>query len=75
MRANLDGSQIETLVESGRGDSDRRDQTRWCVGLTIDPKLEKIYWTQKGPDNAGRGRIFRANLEIPRGESLQPLRH
>ena len=69
MRANLDGSQIETLIESGRGDADRRDQTRWCVGLTIDPKHRKIYWTQKGPDNAGRGRIFRANLEIPAGQT------
>src|ERR1700736_1554970 len=28
MRSNLDGSQIETLVEAGRGDADRRDQTR-----------------------------------------------
>src|SRR5882762_2018944 len=36
MRANLDGSEIETLVETGRGDADRRDQTRWCVGVTID---------------------------------------
>src|SRR5215470_16823638 len=25
MRANLDGSQIETLVETGHGDEDRRD--------------------------------------------------
>jgi hypothetical protein len=69
MRCNLDGSQIETLVEAGRGDVDRRDQTRWCVGITIDPKLGKIYWTQKGPDNAGLGRIFRANIDIPKGES------
>jgi hypothetical protein len=69
MRANLDGSQVETLVETGRGDADRRDQTRWCVGITIDPKLGKIYWTQKGPDNAGVGRIFRANVEVPKGES------
>jgi len=69
MRANLDGSQIETLVETGRGDADRREQTRWCVGITIDPKLRKIYWTQKGPDNAGLGRIFRANIDIPEGES------
>src|SRR5258708_15832507 len=29
MRANLDGSKIETLVETGRGDADRRDMTRW----------------------------------------------
>lgn len=69
MRCNLDGSRCETLIEAGRGDSDSKDQTRWCVGLTIDPKHEKIYWTQKGPDNAGRGRIFRANLEIPTGQT------
>ena len=46
-----------------------RDQTRWCVGLTIDPKFGHIYWTQKGPDNAGLGRIFRANVEIPAGQT------
>jgi hypothetical protein len=57
MRCNLDGSQLETLIEAGRGEADRQDQTRWCVGLTIDPKFGKIYWTQKGPDNAGHGRI------------------
>jgi hypothetical protein len=69
MRCNLDGSRLETLVESGRGEADQQDQTRWCVGLSIDPKLGKIYWSQKGPDNAGRGRIFRANLEIPAGKT------
>jgi hypothetical protein len=69
MRSNLDGSKIETLVETGRGDADRHDQTKWCVGITIDPQREQIYWTQKGPDNAGLGRIFRTNTEIPRGET------
>jgi hypothetical protein len=69
MRSNLDGSRIETLVETGRGDADRSDQTRWCVGITVDPVRQHIYWTQKGPDKAGLGRIFRANAEIPAGES------
>jgi hypothetical protein len=69
MRVNLDGSQIETLVETGRGDDDRRDQTRWCVGITLDPKRGKMYWTQKGPDKGNKGRIFRANVEIPKGEN------
>jgi hypothetical protein len=69
MRANLDGSQIETLVVAGRGDDDRRDQTRWCVGITIDPKRRQIYWTQKGPTKGGLGRIFRAGVEIPQGET------
>ena len=67
MRCNLDGSKRETLIEAGRGESDSKDAMKWCVGLTIDPKHSKIYWTQKGPDNAGRGRIFRANVEIPAG--------
>src|SRR6201993_3770035 len=69
MRANLDGSQVETLVEAGRGDADRRDQTRWCVGITIDLKFGKIYWTQKGPSKGNKGRIFRANIEIPKNET------
>ena len=69
MRANLDGRQAETLVETGRGDTDGRDQTRWCVGITIDPKLGKIYWTQKGPTKGGLGRLCRANIDIPSGES------
>ena len=69
MRCNLDGSRIETLVETGRGDADRRDQTRWCVGITLDPERKQIYWTQKGPDNGDRGRIFRAGIEIPKGET------
>ncbi|MFB6464041.1 3-hydroxyacyl-CoA dehydrogenase [Bradyrhizobium tunisiense] len=69
MRCDLDGSEIETLVEAGRGDVDRRDPTRWCIGVTIDTERQQIYWTQKGPDNAGLGRIFRANCDVPNGES------
>jgi hypothetical protein len=69
MRANLDGSNVETLIETGHGDSDRRDARNWCVGIALDMEAGKLYWTQKGPDNAGVGRIFRANLEIPRGQS------
>jgi hypothetical protein len=69
MCSNLDGSQIETLVETGRGDVDRSDLTRWCVGITIDPVRKQIYWTQKGPDNGEQGRILRAGLAIPGGET------
>jgi sugar lactone lactonase YvrE len=69
MRCNLDGSQIETLVEAGRGDVERGDQTRWCVGITIDLERKQIYWTQKGPTKGNKGRLFRAGLEIPKGET------
>jgi len=69
MRCNLDGAELETLIETGRGEADSRDATRWCVGLAIDPKFGHLYWSQKGPDNAGLGRISRANLEIPAGQT------
>ena len=69
MRSNLDGSNLETLIQTGKGEADRADLTRWCVGIAIDVQGGKLYWTQKGLDNAGVGRIFRAGLDIPRGES------
>ena len=70
MRSNLDGSGIETLVDSSRGDArPGRDAKKWCVGITVDPTRGQIYWTQKGPDDAGQGRIFRASIEIPEGET------
>ena len=69
MRSNLDGSNIETLVETGHGDDDRLDARNWCVGIAFDLEGEKLYWSQKGDDNAGQGRIFRANLKIPTGQT------
>jgi DNA-binding beta-propeller fold protein YncE len=70
MRSNLDGSKIETLVDTSQGDArPGSDATKWCVGIALDVQGGKVYWTQKGPDNAGLGRIFRANLELPKGQT------
>jgi hypothetical protein len=69
MRANLDGSNIETLVETARGDPARLDARNWCVGIALDVPGGKINWTQKGGDNAGVGSIRRANLEVANGET------
>ena len=70
MRANLDGSNIETLVDTSQGDPrPGPDATKWCVGIAVDVEGGKFYWTQKGADNANQGRIFRANVEIPSGQT------
>ncbi len=68
MRANLDGSQVETLIQTGEGEGDRHDPSNWCVGITVDPIRRQMYWTQKGADNSGHGRIFRASIDMPRGQ-------
>ena len=70
MRANLNGSNIETLIDTSEGDTrPGKVIKKWCVGIALDVEGGKLYWTQKGSDNAGEGRIFRANLEIPKGQS------
>jgi DNA-binding beta-propeller fold protein YncE len=66
MRANLDGSNLETLVDTSLGDPrPGPDMTKWCVGIAVDVEGGKFYWTQKGGDNSGTGRVFCANIEIP----------
>jgi hypothetical protein len=70
MRCNLDGSTIETLVDTSKGDPrPGPDAKKWCVGISVDPDRNQFYWTQKGPDDAGQGRIFRANIEMSKGET------
>jgi hypothetical protein len=69
MRCELDGSQVETLVQTGHDDEERRDETKWCVGVAVDHAGGHLYWTQKGPSDAGLGTILRAGIDVPAGES------
>ena len=69
MRCELDGSKVETLVQTGLDDEDRRDETKWCVGVAVDHVGGHLYWTQKGPSDAGLGKILRAGIDVPAGES------
>ncbi|ODM22511.1 hypothetical protein SI65_00099 [Aspergillus cristatus] len=70
-RCNYDGSDHCILVQTGSPSdpTERGDMTRWCVGITVDPACGYIYWTQKGPSKSGKGRIFRAKMEIPGGQT------
>jgi len=69
MRVNLDGSDLETLVETGdAGTRPGADADKWCVGIAVDPERGYFYWTQKGPDNGESGRLCRAPLRFRPGE-------
>lgn len=69
-RIDFEGQNHEVLVKTGDvNTTDKQDMTRWCVGITLDKNDGKIYWSQKGPSKAGKGRIFRANIQIPEGET------
>ncbi|WP_116201080.1 hypothetical protein [Amycolatopsis circi] len=62
-RVRPDGTGLTDLIVNEPDDSGMQE----CVGVTVD--ATHLYWTQKGPAKGGVGRIFRAGLEIPPGET------
>ncbi|KAK8156055.1 hypothetical protein BKA80DRAFT_208122 [Phyllosticta citrichinensis] len=68
MCCNLDGSDIEVLVQTGNTEEDRKDLSRWCVGIAVDEENGYFYWTQKGPSKGKVGRIYRARIDGPKQE-------
>ncbi|TDZ72084.1 3-hydroxyacyl-CoA dehydrogenase-like protein LAM1 [Colletotrichum trifolii] len=73
MRANLDGSGLETLISTGDTDEERLGQSLWCVGIAVDEQRGFFYWTQKGPSKGNRGRIFRAPIEPQPGTTSRDV--
>lgn len=69
LRANLDGTELEPLVVVAEGDEAAHVIRNQCVGIAVDAVNGYLYWTQKGAPKAGDGRIFRAGLAIPAGET------
>jgi hypothetical protein len=69
MRANPDGSLVETVIQTGEGEDDRHDPSKSCVGIIVDPIRRQMYWIQKGADDSGHGRIFRVGIDMPRGQT------
>ncbi|MDA3146976.1 hypothetical protein JSO19_06240 [Leucobacter sp. UCMA 4100] len=66
-RAEADGSGLTRLVDTrGTGETEVQE---WCVGIAVDPEAGDLFWTQKGATGAAEGRILRASLELPEGET------
>ncbi|AGF71114.1 hypothetical protein [Corynebacterium halotolerans] len=74
---NREGFALSTVRTDGTGLRDlvKRDgsgaERDWIVGVAVDDVNGHVYWTQKGSHEGGDGRIFRAGLEIPGGETAE----
>ncbi|MFG2651275.1 hypothetical protein [Streptomyces sp. NPDC048436] len=66
-RVQVDGSGLTDLVVNPAEDGIMAE----CVGVAVDPARGHLYWTQKGPAKGGKGRILRAGLDIPVGETAE----
>ena len=67
MRVNLDGSNVETLVDTSHGDPrPGPDASKWCVGIAVDTEGGKFYWTDRGDPPRGNT-VNRAPMDpLPR---------
>lgn len=68
-RCDFDGDNHEVIVQTGNFEDGFADQTKWCVGIAVDPQVGKFYWSQKGASKAGQGRIFRADIDMAPGDT------
>jgi hypothetical protein len=75
MRANTDGSDVETLVTTAP-QSDSADEANYAVGIALDVANAEMYWTQKGSgpsvpggESGGQGTIKRAGMQMPAGSN------
>ncbi|MFE6496664.1 hypothetical protein [Streptomyces sp. NPDC057748] len=64
-RVRVDGSGLTDLVVNPPEEGVMGE----CIGVAVDSARGHLYWTQKGPVKGDKGRIFRAGLETPPGES------
>ncbi|KFY15545.1 hypothetical protein V491_05645 [Pseudogymnoascus sp. VKM F-3775] len=73
LRFKPDGSDLTVLIQNGdfTNPLHKADQTRWCVGIAVDPIHRLLYWSQKGPSKGSQGGIMRAGLDIPKGETAE----
>ncbi len=64
-----EGGQVRAEVVVAQTEQERHVVRNQCVGVAVDERNGWLYWTQKGPSDGGDGRIFRAPLDIPAGQT------
>jgi hypothetical protein len=64
LRFDLDRKSIETLVQNGVAEKADHSMNclRWFVGIKVDDDAVRIYWTQKGSPESGKGKIPRCSI-------------
>jgi DNA-binding beta-propeller fold protein YncE len=71
LSVSLQTGHVRAEVVVAQTERDRHVVRNQCVGVAVDETNGWLYWTQKGPADGGDGRIFRAPLDIPAGQTAQ----
>ncbi|QDS73977.1 hypothetical protein FKW77_008436 [Venturia effusa] len=68
MRANIDGSQLETVVDT-KSAACKDEKCKMVVGVAVDVAGGWVYWTQKGGSSAMEGSLNRAPIAMKTSET------
>lgn len=71
--SKADGTDFHVIIERPRIGTNSADILDQCVGIALDSKQNWLYWTQKGPQKGGKGRIFRACLPATSNASIHEI--
>ncbi|WP_298280876.1 MULTISPECIES: 3-hydroxyacyl-CoA dehydrogenase [Alphaproteobacteria] len=67
MSSRTDGGNLRTILRTGEWPDQASEILRHCVGIALDDQNGYIYWTQKGPADGNRRRIFRVSVDFESG--------
>jgi len=59
-RCQIATGKVEVLLDSSKLFPSEVRESRYCIGIALDQKNNRIFWTMKGPSKGGQGRLLSA---------------
>ncbi|CAI2536243.1 CAS/CSE protein involved in chromosome segregation [Serratia ficaria] len=62
-RCQIATGTVEVLLDSSEMYPSENKESRYCIGIALDKKNNRIFWTMKGPSKGGLGRLLCAPFD------------
>jgi len=62
-RCQIATGKVEVLLDSSKLFPSEVRESRYCIGIALDQKNNRIFWTMKGPSKGGQGRLLSAPFD------------
>lgn len=62
-RCQITTGKVEVLLDSSKLFPSEVRESRYCIGIALDQKNNRIFWTMKGPSKGGQGRLLSAPFD------------
>lgn len=62
-RCQIATGKVEVLLDCSKLFPSEVRESRYCIGIALDQKNNRIFWTMKGPSKGGQGRLLSAPFD------------